>query len=119
MHYGRTLFSINPATLDVLVPNAPYFAEYYYRIGNLALSPGDRAGAAYLYGSPTTPISNVVTNTADVGLGSLRAAIYYANDHPGTTISFNISDQRSRPLQRGLYHLHQRRIAARWLRTAR
>ena len=32
-----------------------------------------------------------MTNTADVGLGSLRAAIYYANDHPGTTISFNIS----------------------------
>lgn len=90
MHYSRTLFSINPATLDVLVPNAPYFAEYYYRIGNLALSPGDRSGATYLYGPPTTPISNVVTNTADVGLGSLRAAIYYANDHPGTTISFNI-----------------------------
>ncbi len=90
MHYGRTLFSINPATLDTIDPNAPYFAEYYYRIGNLALSPGDRAGAAYLYGSPTTPIASVVTNTADVGLGSLRAAIYYANDHPGTTITFNI-----------------------------
>ncbi len=90
MHYGRTLFSIDPATLDVLVPNAPFFTEYYYRIGNLALSPGDRAGAAYLYGPPTTPIASVVTNTADAGLGSLRAAIYYANDHPGTTITFNI-----------------------------
>ncbi len=90
MHYSRTLFSSNPATLDVLVPNAPYFIEYYYRIGNYALSPGDRAGAAYLYGPPSTPITNVVTTTADVGLGSLRAAIYYANDHPGTTIRFNI-----------------------------
>src|SRR5580704_7337966 len=90
MHYSRTLFSSDPSTLDVLVPNALYFTEYYYRIGNYALSPGDRAGAAYLYGPPSTPITNIVTNTADVGLGSLRAAIYYANDHPGTTISFNI-----------------------------
>lgn len=90
MHYGRTLFSIDPNTLDVMVPNASYFAQYYYRIGNYALSPGDRAGAAYLYGPPATPITNVVTTTADSGLGSLRAAIYYANDHPGTTIRFNI-----------------------------
>ena len=90
MHYGRTLFSIDPATLDVLVPKPAYYLKYYYRIGNLALSVGDRAGAAYLYGPPTTPLSNVVTNTADVGLGTLRAALYYANDHPGTTVRFNI-----------------------------
>jgi hypothetical protein len=90
MHYDRTLFSTNPANSDTIDPNAPYYAEYYYRIGNYALSPGDRAGAAYLYGPPTTALTNVVTNTLDVGLGSLRAAIYYANDHPGTTIHFNI-----------------------------
>ncbi len=90
MHYSRTLFSTDPGDLDTIDPNAPYYAEYYYRIGNYALSPGDRAGAAYLYGPPTTPLTNVVTNTSDVGLGSLRAAMYYANDHPGTTIRFNI-----------------------------
>ena len=90
MHYGRTLFSIDPAHLDVLVPKPAYLAKYYYRIGNFALSVGDRAGAAYLYGPPATPLSNVVTNTADVGPGTLRAALYYANDHPGTTVRFNI-----------------------------
>jgi hypothetical protein len=90
MHYGRTLFSIDPATLDVLVPKPAYLLEYYYRIGNLALSVGDRAGAAYLYGPPTTPLTNVVTSTADVGFGSFRAALYYANDHPGATVRFNI-----------------------------
>jgi hypothetical protein len=91
MHYSRTLFSTNPDVADTIDPNAPYYAEYYYRIGNYALSPGDRAGAAHLYGPPTTALTNVVTNTADFGLGSLRAALYYANDHPGTTIRFNIS----------------------------
>jgi Astacin (Peptidase family M12A) len=90
MHYSRTLFSTNPDTADTIDPNAPYYAEYYYRIGNYAMSPGDRAGAAYLYGPPATALTNIVTNTADVGLGSLRAALYYANDHPGSTIHFNI-----------------------------
>src|ERR1017187_2075218 len=46
MHYGRTLFSIDPAHLDVLVPKPVYLSKYYYRIGNYALSVGDRAGAA-------------------------------------------------------------------------
>ena len=36
------------------------------------------------------PLTNIVTTTADVGPGSLRAAIYYATDHPGTTVKFNI-----------------------------
>jgi Astacin (Peptidase family M12A) len=90
MHYSRTLFSTNPDVADTIDPNAPYYAKYYYRIGNYALSPGDRAGAAYLYGSPTNALTNVVTNTADVGPGTLRAALYYANDHPGTTVRFNI-----------------------------
>ena len=90
MHYGRTLFSIDPATLDVLVPLPTYIYEYYNRIGNFALSVGDRAGAAHLYGPPTIAPTNVVTNTADSGPGSLRAAMYYANDHPGTTVRFAI-----------------------------
>ena len=34
--------------------------------------------------------TNIVTNTQDGGPGSLRAALYYAFDHPGTTITFNI-----------------------------
>ena len=59
-------------------------------MGNFCLSPGDRAALAYLYGPPAVPLTNVVTTTADVGPGSLRAAIYYATDHPGTTIRFNI-----------------------------
>ena len=91
MHYGRTLFSINPDTLDTIDPITTNYAKYYYRIGNYALSPGDRAGAAFLYGPPANALTNVVTNTADVGFGTLRAALYYANDHPGTTIRFNIS----------------------------
>jgi hypothetical protein len=95
MHYSRTLFSTNPDVADTIDPNASYYAKYYYRIGNYALSPGDRAGAAFLYGPPTTALTNVVTNTADSGLGSLRAALYYANDHPGTTIRFNISTNDS------------------------
>jgi parallel beta-helix repeat protein len=90
MHYGRTLFSIDPAHLDVLVPQPAYIYEYYNRIGNFALSVGDRAGAAHLYGPPATPLTNIVSTTADGGPGSLRAAIYYANDHPGTTVRFDI-----------------------------
>jgi titin len=35
-------------------------------------------------------LSNVVTNTNDSGVGSLRASIFYAIDHPNTTITFNI-----------------------------
>jgi parallel beta-helix repeat protein len=89
MHYGRRLFAADP-NVDVIAPLPPYVAHYYNRIGNFCISPLDRAGAAYLYGAPATPITNIVTTTADVGLGSLRAAIYYANDNPGTTISFNI-----------------------------
>jgi parallel beta-helix repeat protein len=90
MHYGRTLFSIDPETLDVIDPLPAFTYEYYNRIGNFALSVGDRAGASYLYGPPANPPTNIVTTTADGGPGSLRAAIYYANGHPGTTVSFNI-----------------------------
>lgn len=88
MHYSAEDFSIGPGfdTLDPL----PIYTNYYNYMGNPALSIGDRAAAAYLYGPPTTPLTNIVTTTADGGFGSLRAAIYYANDHPGTTIQFNL-----------------------------
>ncbi len=89
MHYFRNSFSSN-VNFDVIDPLPAYAQKYYYRIGGICLSVGDFAGAAYLYGAPTTVLTNVVTNTADVGFGSLRAAIYYANIHPGTTIRFNI-----------------------------
>ena len=45
---------------------------------------------ALVYGPPATPVTNIVINTQDSGYGSLRAAMYYAFDHPGTTIKFNI-----------------------------
>ncbi len=90
MHYSPGNFSIGPG-FDSLDP-LPQYRDYYHKIGNLALSIGDRAAAANLYGPPTTPLTNLVTTTADGGPGSLRAAIYYANDHPGTTIRFNIPD---------------------------
>ena len=88
MHYYPNNFSIGPG-YDSLDPLPPY-QKYYHKIGNPALSIGDRAAAAHLYGLPATPLTNVVTTTADGGPGSLRGAIYYANDHPGTTIRFNI-----------------------------
>lgn len=87
MHYGPTAFTNGLGdSLDPL----PQYEKYYHKIGNLALSIGDRAAVSNLYGAPLTPLSNIVTNTADGGFGSLRAAIYYANDHPGTTIQFDI-----------------------------
>jgi hypothetical protein len=88
MHYGPDTFNIGPG-FDSLDP-LPAYEKYYYKIGNIALSIGDRATVSNLYGATLTPLSNVVTNTADGGFGSLRAAIYYANDHPGTTIQFDI-----------------------------
>ena len=89
MHFSRDLFSISPGVLDTLQPK-PAFARFQPRLGNLALSAGDRAAAAFLYGPPAPPPTPVVTTTADGGSGSLRAALYYAMDHPGTTITFNI-----------------------------
>ena len=90
MHLGWDFNSTDPGVLATLQPKPPYFPRYQYRMGNYCLSPGDRAALAYLYGPPAVPLTNVVTTTADVGPGSLRAAIYYATDHPGTTISFDI-----------------------------
>jgi hypothetical protein len=89
MHLANNFSSVDPSNLYTQLANAPY-QQYQPRMGNLALSIGDRAAAAYLYGPPTVPLSNVVTNTADVGSGSLRAALYYAMDNPGATVEFNI-----------------------------
>ncbi len=87
MHYGVDTFTNGAG--DALDP-LPAYEKFYHKLGNLALSIGDRAAAAHLYGAPSTPLTSLVTNTADGGPGSLRAAIYYANDHPGTTIQFNL-----------------------------
>jgi hypothetical protein len=105
MHLGWDFASINPGVLPTQVPNPPYFPKYQYRMGNFCLSPGDRAALAYLYGPPAVPLTNIVTTTSDTGPGSFRAAIYYATDHPGTTIRFNIpvSDPG---YSNGVYNIH-------------
>jgi hypothetical protein len=87
MHYSQ--YDFTNGLGDSLDPLLQY-TNFYYKIGNLALSIGDRASISNLYGATSTPLTNIVTTTADGGFGSLRAAIYYADDHPGTTIKFNI-----------------------------
>jgi hypothetical protein len=88
MHLGNNFDSIDPSLYTQLT--RPAYVKFQPRMGNLALSKGDRAAAAYLYGPPAVPLTNVVTTTSDVGAGSLRAALYDATDHPGTTIRFAI-----------------------------
>ena len=90
MHLGWDFASTQPGVLATQAPKPPYFNRYRFRMGNLCLSPGDRAALRYLYGPPAVPLTNVVTSTADAGPGSLRAALYYATDNPGTTVRFNI-----------------------------
>ena len=90
MHLGWDFESVNPGVLATQQPKPPFFPRHQFRMGNFCLSPGDRAALAYLYGPPAVPLTNIVTTTADIGPGSLRAAIYYATDHPGTTIRFDI-----------------------------
>lgn len=91
MHYSRYSFSIDPGNLETLRPLPAYaqftnvMGEYFTRV----LSRSDREAMAAAYG-PGPAQSPVVTTTADSGAGSLRAAITYAFDHPGTTITFNI-----------------------------
>lgn len=89
MHLGRDFASVQPGVLDTQQAN-PGYERFQPRMGNLALSRGDRAALAAFYGPPAVPLTNIVTTTADGGPGSLRAALYYALDHPGTTITFNI-----------------------------
>jgi hypothetical protein len=88
MHLGNNFASIDPANLYTQLAR-PGYEKYQPRMGNLALSRGDRAAAAFLHGAGPT-LTNVVTTTADGGTNSLRAALYYAEDHPGTTVRFNI-----------------------------
>lgn len=88
MHLGRNFASVNSA-LDTQQAK-PGYERFQPRMGNYALSIGDRAAAKFLYGPPATPLTNIVTTTRDGGPGSLRAALYYAMDHPGTTVTFNI-----------------------------
>ena len=90
MHYSKNAFAIDTSqdTIDPL----PAYAQYLNTMGNhfdRPLSPLDRQKMAVIYG-PGPPQTGVVTNSQDSGPGSLRAAIYYAVDHPGTTITFNI-----------------------------
>ncbi len=89
MHYARNAFSVDPAS-NTIVP-LPTYSQFLNVIGaaNPVLSASDRAGMALVYGAALA-VTNIVTNTRDGGLGSLRAAMYYGFDHPGTTISFNI-----------------------------
>ena len=88
MHYGPAELAKEPG-LETLQAK-PGFEKYQRRMGNYVLSPGDRAVMAHLYGPPAAALSPVVTTTADGGPGSLRAAMYYATDHPGTPVTFNI-----------------------------
>ena len=104
MHLGWNFDSVNTNSATQ-VPTAPYFPKYQYRMGNLCLSPGDRAALKYLYGAPLVPLTNVVTTTADVGPNSLRAAMYYVTDNPGTTVRFNIPTNDP-GYSNGVYNIH-------------
>jgi hypothetical protein len=91
MHYARNQFSVNPAALDTIQPQ-PAYAGYLDVMGRdhgIVLSAADRAGMAAVYGAGPA-LTNVVSNTLDSGPGSLRAALYFAHDHPGTTITFSL-----------------------------
>ena len=92
MHYNRNSFSIDPSTLDTIEP-LPAYIQYLNVMGEQydpVLSALDRAGMAAIYGAAAIAITGVVTNTQDSVPGSLRAALYYAFDHPGANITFNI-----------------------------
>lgn len=88
MHYARDAFSTN--AYNTIQP-LPAYIQYLNLMGHSdpVLSTNDRAGMAQVYGAGPA-ITSIVTNTLDGGPGSLRAAMYYAFDHPGTTVTFNI-----------------------------
>jgi parallel beta-helix repeat protein len=95
MHYYHNAFSVNTA-LDTIVPHSTN-SQYLNIMGQRfdpVLSTNDRAGMISIYGAGPGA-SSVVTNTADSGPGTLRAALYYAYDHYGTTITFNIPNTDS------------------------
>jgi parallel beta-helix repeat protein len=87
--HGAKGESGNPDDITPL-PAYSAFANQMGRQFDRCLSKGDRDMIAAFYGEPFFPIGSVVTNTLDSGVGSLRAAMYYSIDHPGTTIIFNI-----------------------------
>ena len=90
MHLGWDFASSQQGVFATQQPKPAYFPRYQFRLGNYALSPGDRAALTYLYGPPAMPLTNLVTTTQDSGPGSLRAAMYYVTDHPGAAVRFNI-----------------------------
>jgi hypothetical protein len=105
MHLGWDFESTNFGVAPTQTPKPPYFPRYQFRMGNFCLSPGDRAALAYLYGPPAVPLTNIVTTTLDSGPGSLRAALYYIEDHPGTVVSFNIPNTDP-GYSNGVYNIH-------------
>ena len=105
MHLGWDFASTNPGVVATQQPKPPYFPRYQFRMGNLTLSPGDRAALKFLYGSPAVPLTNIVTTTADSGPGSLRAAMYYVTDHPGSVVVFNIPPTDPGH-SNGVYNIH-------------
>ena len=105
MHLGWDFVSVQPDVLATQQPMPPYFPRYQFRMGNLCLSPGDRAALQYLYGPPAVPLTNIVTTTADAGPGSLRAALYYVTDHPGSAVNFNISTNDA-GYSNGVFNIH-------------
>ena len=105
MHSGWDFASTNPGALPTQQPKPPNFPRYQFRMGNLCLSPGDRAALKFLYGPPAVPLTNVVTTTADSGPGSLRAALYYVTDNPGAVVRFNIPTSDS-GYSNGVFNIH-------------
>ena len=89
MHFSDRLYSVNPPTAKTMLVNSPNQKLQSYVGTGGVLSVLDRAGLAKRLGKGPQ-LSRIVTNTQDTGVGSLRAALYYAADHPGTTILFRI-----------------------------
>lgn len=89
MHYARNAFSVDVSSNTI--QTLPAYNQYLNIIGHSdpVLSTNDRSGMIQVYGAGPG-VTSVVTNTLDGGPGSLRAALYYAFDHPGSNITFNI-----------------------------
>ncbi len=93
MHYAKNFASTNAVPPGNTIEPKPAYAQYLDLMGNQfdrVLSASDRNGMSAVYGAPAATPGPVVTNTKDSGPGSLRTSIYYAIDHPGTTISLHI-----------------------------
>lgn len=91
MHYARNALSVEPATRNTILPQPAYssFLDIMGGDNDTILSVADRAGVASIYGAGP-PVTHRVTHTRDSGPGSLRAALYFAHDHPGTTVTFEL-----------------------------